>query len=127
MLDVAESLSVQHQREKLERRQCLLKIMSSIQFLARQGLPLRGHGDDSSSNFTQLLKLRAEDDQRLVTWMKRKTDKYTSADIQNEIMKVMALHILRNVAFSVRSSKFCTIMVDETTDASNKEKVVLCL
>ena len=57
MLDVAESLSVQHQREKLERRQCLLKIISSIQFLARQGLPLRGHGDDSSSNFTQLLKL----------------------------------------------------------------------
>ena len=59
--------------------------------------------------------------------MKRKTDKYTSADMQNEIMKVMALHILRNVAFSVRSSKFCTIMVDKTTDASNKEQVVLCL
>lgn len=126
-LDVAESLSAQHQREKLERRHCLLKIFSSIHFLARQGLPLRGNGDDSSSNFTQLLKLQAGDDQRLGTWMKRKTDKYTSADVQNEILKVMALHILRKVAFSIRSSKFCTIMVDETTDVSNKEQVVICL
>ena len=35
----------------------------------------------------------------------------------------MALHILRNVSFSVRSSKFYTIMVDETNDLSNKEQV----
>ena len=117
-LDVAENLSAQHPREKLEHPHCLLKIFPSIHFLARQGLPLRGHGDDSSSNFAQLLKLRAEDDQRLVTWMKRKTDKYTSADIPNEILKVMALQILRKVAFSIRSSKFCTIMVDETTDVT---------
>ena len=120
-------VSAQHQREKLEHRHCLLKIFSSIHFLTRQGLPLRGHGDDSSSNFTQLLKLRAGDDQRLGTWMKRKTDKSTSADVQNEILKVMALHILCKVAFSIRSSKFCTIMVDETTNVSNKEQVVICL
>jgi len=31
--DVAESLSTQHLREKLERRQCLLKTLSSIRFL----------------------------------------------------------------------------------------------
>lgn len=62
--------------------------------------------------------------------MKRTTDKYIvylSADIQNEILKIMAFHILRNVSSSVRSSKLCTIMVDETTHISNKEQFVLCL
>ena len=54
---VDECLSTEHQREKLERRQCLLKFLSNIQFLARQGLPLRGYGSGIHSNFIQLLKL----------------------------------------------------------------------
>lgn len=39
----------------------------------------------------------------------------------------MAFRILRDVSSAIRSSKFCTIMVDEITDISNKEQVVLCL
>ena len=42
-------------------------------------------------------------------------------------MKMMALHILRKVLLGIKSSKFCTLMVDETTDVSNKKQVVLCL
>ena len=124
--DVGETLSAQHQQEKMERRQCLLKILSNVKFLARQGLPLRGHGDEGDSNFHQLLKLRSEDDPRVKTWLSKKTDKYTSADVQNEMLKVMAMHVLRDVAASIQSAPFCTLMVDETTDISNKEQVVLC-
>ena len=51
-------------------------------------------------------------------------DKYTSADIQNETLKVMALQILREVDSSLQ---FVTVMMDETTDASNTEQVVICL
>ena len=124
--DVAESLSTQHQREKLERRKCFLKVLSSIKFLARQGLPLRGHGDESDSNFLQLLKLRGEDDARIATWLEKKTDKYTAPDMQNEILKVMALEVLRQVVSSLHMAIFLTIMVDETTDMPNKEQVVIC-
>ena len=86
---MAECLS---KREKLERRQCFLKVLSNVKFLARQGLPLRGHGDhESDSNFLQLMKLRGEDDSRIVDWLKKKTDKYTAPDMQNEILKTMAL------------------------------------
>ena len=53
-----------------------------MRFLARQELPLRGHDDETESNFFQLLKLRGEDDPRIETWLKKKTDKYTSSDIQ---------------------------------------------
>ena len=43
--NMAESLPNALKREKLERQQCLLKVLSNIIFLAWQGLPLRGHGD----------------------------------------------------------------------------------
>ena len=69
--NVAESLSKQHQLETLERRQCLLKVLSNLKFLARQGLPIRGHGEEIDSNFFKLLKLRQEDDPRIETWLKK--------------------------------------------------------
>lgn len=40
--DVTECLTAQHQQEKLERRHCFLKILSSICFLAQQCLPSKG-------------------------------------------------------------------------------------
>jgi len=75
----------------------------------------------------QLLKLRGEDDARVLDWFKRKTDKYTSADMENEMIKVMAFQILRKIAASLHTTPFYTIMSDETTDMSNREQVVLCL
>ena len=63
--NIAESLSLQVAKEKLERRKCFLKILSNLRFLAHQGLPLRGHGDEQDSNFIQLMKLRAEDDPKI--------------------------------------------------------------
>lgn len=125
--NVAESLSTQVKREKLERRQCFLKVLSNVRFLARQGLPFRGHGDhESDSNFLQLMKLRSEDDSRIVGWLERKTSKYTAPDMQNEILKTMALQVLRQVVESIQSAPFLTIMIDETTDVSNKEQLVVC-
>ena len=52
--DISETLSSQLAKEKLERRECFLKLMSSIRFLARQTLPI--HEDVDESNM-QLLKL----------------------------------------------------------------------
>ena len=43
--------------------------------------------------------------------------------MQNEMLKVMALHILRDIAASFHLTPFLTLMVDETTDESNKEQV----
>ena len=49
-----------------------LRILENIRFLARQGLAIRGHGDDSDSNFMQLLHLRASDCPDLLSWMEKK-------------------------------------------------------
>ena len=53
--------------------------------MARQALPLRGGGDESDSNYIQLFNLRGEDDKWIFEWLRKKTDKYTSADMQNEL------------------------------------------
>ncbi|XP_041374139.1 zinc finger MYM-type protein 1-like [Gigantopelta aegis] len=123
---VGESLSAAHSEEKINNRHQLLTILRSIRFLARQGLPLRGH-DDSQSNFIQILKLYGQFDESILKWMERKTMKFTSVDMQNEILQIMALGILRQVAKNIRDDGFFTIMADETTDQSNREQVVIVL
>ena len=49
------------------------------------------------SNFLQLLQLKA-DDPGLLEWLKQKTNKYTSHEMQNEIIKVMAKNVLRSTS-----------------------------
>ena len=39
---------------------------------------------------------------------------------------MMGLYIAREIAASIKSSRFFTIMADEVTDVSNKEQVVIC-
>ena len=124
--DIAETLQRELTKQKSENRQMLLKILSNIRFLARQSIAIRGDGDEENSNFIQLFKLRGEDDPKFAKWLKKKTDKYVSADIQNELLKVMGLQVLRDIATSLHSAEFYSIMVDETTDVSNKEQAVLC-
>ena len=124
MIDVLSSAAAE---ERKCNRACFLTILSTLQFLARQGLALRGDGKlEVNGNFSQLLALLSRDDQQLSTWLKKKRDKYTGHDMQNELLQIMALRILRELAASIQSTKF-TIMVDETTDISTTEQVVIVL
>ena len=58
--------------------------------------------------------------------MDKRANNYTAPDMQNEILREMALQVLRQVTASVRSAQFFTVMVDETTDVANNEQVVIC-
>ena len=96
-----------------------------MQFLALQNLPLRVD-DDSNSNFLQILKLRGIDDSRIVQWLHRKSSKYTSPEIQNKILEIMSLKILRDLASQIRKATLYSIMGDECTGVSNIEQFALC-
>lgn len=52
-------------------RLALEKIIQSIKFLARQGLALQGH-DNESGNLYDLLRLRSHDIPELANWLSRK-------------------------------------------------------
>ena len=66
--NIREMTSENLKTKMIENRKCLLKIIETIRFLGRQGLPLRGREDDENSNFWQLLKLRTKDFPILKEW-----------------------------------------------------------
>lgn len=123
--DIGESLSSAHMKQKEDNRKVLLKIIQNIKFLSRQGIALRGH-DDTESNFTQLFKLRELDNPVLTTWLKTRSDKYMSPEIQNELLEVMSLSILRSIASNLQSSTMFAVMADECVDISNHEQLAIC-
>ena len=82
--------------------------------------------EQTDSNFFQLLLLRGIDDVTICGLLAKKQDKYTSPQIQNELLQIMALSIIQDIASSIRDAKYFTIMGDEMTDASNREQVVVC-
>ena len=127
---VDELFSLQIASDRKSNKENLLLILRSIMFLGRQGIPLRGASQERrgevDGNFLQLLDVFSEFHPSLGEWQERKRDKYTSADIQNEMLQVMALHILRTVAENIGERKFA-IMVDETTDSSCTEQCVIVI
>ena len=69
--DVGKLLVTQLARVKEHNHKMFLKIISSIGFLSRQGMAIRGDRNDEDSSFLQLLQ---EDDPGLLEWLKRKTN-----------------------------------------------------
>ena len=69
------------------------------------------------------------DDSQILDWIGKKNNKYTTADMQNEMLMVidMSLKILREIISNIHNAFFYTVMVDETTDCSNKEQVLLVI
>ena len=120
-MNIGAHLCRQYTQEKELNRKMLIKILSCIQFLARQGLPLRGHGDDSDGNLLQLLKYQGGDE--IEDWLQRKP----TSTLQNSFLKIMALDVLRTVIEKLQKSPYLTIMIDETTDVTNQEQVTIVL
>ena len=60
-------------------------------------------------------------------FLERQQLKYTSPEIQNEFLSIMALQVLRKSVCKIQEAVNFAVMIDETTDQSNKEQVVLVL
>ena len=105
--DISAQLSTTFNEARSVNRQNLLKILSNVKFLARQVLPLRGHGSGEDSNFTQLYILPEEDTEGLKAWRtEKKINKYVHSTIQNEMVQIMALKVLREVAENIQDVDF---------------------
>lgn len=110
-------------KQMIKARIALEKIFESVAYLAKSGIALRGH-EDSSSNFTELLELRAEDVPELKWWLESKDHrKWTSHDCVEEMLKLISNQVLRDLLEEIRGAKFYGLMIDETTDISRKEQV----
>ena len=83
------------------RRSLLLKQLSSLRMLLRQGLAIRGH-DAFDGNLEQLLQLRSEDDKDVKIWLQN--SEYLSHDIVNECILLLGNILLRLLLCSIRET-----------------------
>ena len=124
--DVGELLSHEHAKEKSENRSYLLTILEKIRFLARQNIPFRGH-EQKDSNFAQLLLLRSAENAKILEWLEKKKEKFTHSEIQNELIEIMAMTVLRRIVKRIQDTDYFSFMSDETTDCSNHEQGAVVL
>ena len=109
-----------------ERRSYLLDVIRCVKYLGRQGIALQGNKEED--NFTQLLSLLGAKDENIIKTMKGEGGfKYTHHDTQNEILDIMAAHVLRKKLSDIQERQFYSMMADEYTDVSNLEQLSFCV
>ena len=127
--DAAELNNNELTKQRYNERQYLKIVMECLQYLARQGIALRGN-EDGNDNLTQLLLLRGKDHPLILERLKGKVSgkrSYTHHDFQNELLSIMANNVLRSKLNEVKVNKCYSIMCDEYTDMSNKEQLSFCI
>ena len=123
-LSVAALLSTQLQKDQQVRRQMLMVTLSSLRFLLRQGLAVRGH-IDLESNLIQLLLVRSETIPGLKQYIDDK--QYLSPQILNELIARMSNTVLRQLLAEIRESSMFSIIVDKATDVSQNEQLCVAI
>ncbi|XP_073066009.1 uncharacterized protein [Primulina eburnea] len=119
--------------EQIERNRLLLKVsIESVKFLAMQGCAFRGHDESVDSknrgNYIELINLLGRMNPEIGSILEKaaKNAKYTSAEIQREILKIIAGIVRDKIREEIGEAKFC-ILVDEAIDESNKEQMAIIL
>ncbi|XP_062594196.1 zinc finger MYM-type protein 1-like [Saccostrea cucullata] len=124
---IASSLSSVHRENLAKNRHILSKIIEVIILCGRQNIPLRGHTEDRS-NFIAILENLAKNDPILSDHLAFSTGvKYTSPDVQNEIIKICADQILKKLKDCYQKAPFFAILADETQDRSTKVQFSVCI
>ena len=104
-----------------------MKILQNVVYLGRQGLALRGDGDDKSENLYQLMSLRILDDPRLLEGIDRSYDRHMSSKSQNEILKLVALKRLCKIAGHIAVTGWYSVLAGEAIEVSNTQQLVVCI
>ena len=124
--DVAELFDNKEKEAQELNRRCFMAILDSIQYLVRQGIPLRGHGSDEDSNVLQLLMMKSKEFPQLKVWLEKKQGKFVTHDVQNKIVTIMSNSVLQSLLKKIEGNIYSTIC-DEYTDCSNHEQLTFCL
>ena len=118
--------------EKVERNRLRLKAsVVVVRLLTFGSCAFRGHNEKVESrnkgNFLELLELLAAfspDLAKVILGNSPYNSKYTSPDIQKEILSIYASKVRRHIREDFGDSKF-SILVDETCDVAKREQMAL--
>ncbi|XP_028410822.1 zinc finger protein 862-like [Dendronephthya gigantea] len=111
-----------------DHKQWLFAVFNVSRYLCANSLPFRGTNESDIDKgdglflraFSQLL-FPLEEKWKKIHKNLPKNAKYTSPDIQNEVIEVLASLVKKKIADDVRKAELFTIMADGTTDKNRKE------
>ena len=113
-----------HLKSQQHHTAMLLKQLSTLLCLARNGLAIRGHSEDDG-NLKAILELRGEDCAGLKDWTS--SGKYLSHDIINEQINLMGQALIRDLLNEIRAAKYFSVLADEVRDISNQEQLCITI
>ncbi len=126
--NIIEQQERSSERDRQVRRSAIKSIGRNILFLGRQGLAIRGKTDERR-NFQATLNLQQETDSDLKEHLSKAKarEKYTSHEIQNEMIELQASQVTNKILHKVSKAKWYSLMADESADISKTEQVALIL
>jgi hypothetical protein len=128
-------------REEAEQaqywRKVLMRVVSTIKFIAERGLAFRGDdeliGSPRNGNFLGNLELLTEYDPFLSAHLKETANKgsghvnYLSSTICNELITLMGEKVLNEIVERIKRSKYYSISVDSTPDEAHIDQLTVVI
>ncbi|XP_022182214.1 zinc finger MYM-type protein 1-like [Myzus persicae] len=128
-LDKQRKIDIQlHNEKAAKNREILKRLINAVCFLAKQELPFRGHNENKYSvnrgNYMELLISSQEFDPLLQEHLNTSTIfRGTSVSTQNDLLNSVADVIKHEIFNAIQNTQYVAIMLDETTDISNKSQL----
>lgn len=117
---VGAQLDKQMKENQQLHRKLLLKQLSSLQYLACQGLAVKGH-EQIEGNLIQLLLLHGEDCSELKQWIKEKHY------LLSAMLSLMCRTITMQLFKEIHKASIYSLIADEATDITNKEQLCISI
>jgi hypothetical protein len=128
---IKDAVFENHKLVTEKHKEHLTKVTETIMWLGKQGLALRGHDESMDSqnrgNFLELLELRSVDCPALKKYLQIETFKYTSPDVQNELIEIIGQLILKPIIAEINATGVFCLIIDGTQDISVHEQISFCV
>ncbi|KAL4104546.1 hypothetical protein QTP88_019841 [Uroleucon formosanum] len=141
---VSSQINQQVKDQIINNRKTLTSIIRCILYCSRQDIGIREHKkinstednpnwpcrDVNEGNFLEMIKLLSLENENFKTNFKSlpKNSKYTSPDIQNDLIKAASNLTLRKIVKEVNlGSNIFSLIVDEARDESKIEQMSVCI
>ncbi|XP_060063626.1 zinc finger MYM-type protein 1-like [Ylistrum balloti] len=125
---IVSKLDSSHKADVNKNRHILKKIIEVLLLCGRQNIAIRGHTEEKS-NFWAILNVLCADDLVVQDHISNPNAqlKYTSPDIQNELIEILASHVTKAITLQIKESPYIAVLADECTDKSTKEQLSVCV
>ncbi|XP_060607872.1 52 kDa repressor of the inhibitor of the protein kinase-like [Ruditapes philippinarum] len=126
--DIVCSLSSAHEQTVEKNRKILVAVVDTLILCGKQNIAIRGHQDDRS-NFAAILQLQAKHNTVLRDHLEHGNPrtKYTSPEIQNELVSICGEIISKTIVEACNAAPFFGFIADEATDAATMEQMAIVL